>query len=347
MRRASRRTRCCARPTSTRTSRPACANPLDEAILAAAPQPGIEPACDKLDEIPYDFVRKRLSVVVRGPGGATRAADHQGRARQRAGGLHARARRHGDGRPLDDASAVRRSRQRFAEWSAQGYRVLGVADAASCRAQRRYARSRRARHDLRRLPALLRPAQAGRRARRIADLAQLGVQVKIITGDNRLVARARGARPSACRSHGVLTGARDGRAARRGAVARRPSAPTLFAEVDPNQKERIILALQKIGPCGRLHGRRHQRRARAARRRRRHLGGPGGGRGQGGRRLRAAASTTWACCARGIEEGRAHLRQHAQVHLHHHQRQLRQHVQHGRRVAVPAVPAAAAPSRSC
>ena len=46
--------------------------------------------------------------------------------------------------------------------------------------------------------------------------------------------------------------------------------------------------------------------------------------------------------ATGVREGPQDLRQHAQVRLHGHQRQLRQHVQHGRGLAVPAVPAAAA-----
>ena len=42
-----------------------------------------------------------------------------------------------------------------------------------------------------------------------------------------------------------------------------------------------------------------------------------------------------------------HLRQHAEIHLHHHQRQFRQHGQHGAGDAVAALPAARWPSKSC
>ena len=45
------------------------ANPLDEAIVASGRQKGIDVAAyHKLDEVPYDFMRKRLSVLVQGPG---------------------------------------------------------------------------------------------------------------------------------------------------------------------------------------------------------------------------------------------------------------------------------------
>ena len=45
------------------------------------------------------------------------------------------------------------------------------------------------------------------------------------------------------------------------ALRRVAAATDLFVEVDPNQKERILLALQEGGPRGRLPRRRHQRRA--------------------------------------------------------------------------------------
>ena len=44
------------------------ANPLDEAIAAGRRAERRLPAYAKVDEIPYDFVRKRLSVVVRPAG---------------------------------------------------------------------------------------------------------------------------------------------------------------------------------------------------------------------------------------------------------------------------------------
>ncbi len=77
----------------------------------------------------------------------------------------------------------------------------------------------------------------------IVDLAQRGVEIKIITGDNQKVAR-HVAQAVNLPITGVLTGSalNDMRDEALWHVAERT---TIFAEVDPNQKERIILALRK------------------------------------------------------------------------------------------------------
>jgi P-type Mg2+ transporter len=77
----------------------------------------------------------------------------------------------------------------------------------------------------------------------IVDLAKRGVELKIITGDNQKVAR-HVADSVKLPLKGVLTGSQlnDLRDEALWHLAERT---TLFAEVDPNQKERIILALQK------------------------------------------------------------------------------------------------------
>ena len=76
--------------------------------------------------MPYDFVRKRLSVVVAEEAQGAAPADHQGRAGQRAGGVHAGAAKARRSVALDDAHRAQ-IQQRFAAWSGQGFRVLGVA----------------------------------------------------------------------------------------------------------------------------------------------------------------------------------------------------------------------------
>ncbi|KPK02368.1 MAG: magnesium-translocating P-type ATPase, partial [Anaerolineae bacterium SG8_19] len=79
----------------------------------------------------------------------------------------------------------------------------------------------------------------------VADLAELGVSLKIITGDNRLVA-LHTAQDIGLQITGVLTGAElDSLTSE--ALWGRIDQVNLFAEVDPGQKERIIGALQKIG----------------------------------------------------------------------------------------------------
>ncbi len=77
----------------------------------------------------------------------------------------------------------------------------------------------------------------------MTDLADLGVQLKIITGDNHLVA-VHTAETIGLPVNGVLTGAQINDM-RDEALWQAAEHTTLFCEVDPNEKERIILALKK------------------------------------------------------------------------------------------------------
>ena len=82
-------------------------------------------------------------------------------------------------------------------------------------------------------------------AEAIQDLAKLGVSVKLITGDNRLVSQHIAALVG-LRTDRVLTGA-DLDQCHDEALWQAAQHTDLFVEVDPNQKERIILALKKTG----------------------------------------------------------------------------------------------------
>ena len=142
-------------------------NPLDEAILAAAKADPDDAA--KIDEVPYDFVRKRLSIVVK-RGDQTPLMITKG-ALDTVLAVCTRMRSAEGEAPLDGAGR-QAIRERYLAWSAQGFRVLGVAVRSF--APRRRLRpggvcapgglqSRgRARDDVRRVPALLRPAQTRR-----------------------------------------------------------------------------------------------------------------------------------------------------------------------------------------
>lgn len=98
-------------------------NPLDEAIANSQPAPGSS-AWSKIDEIPYDFVRKRLSVVVQQKTGGqlliTKGAVQNV--------LEACAFVH-DARGESPLDLILRQaiEDKFRTWSGQGYRVLGVA----------------------------------------------------------------------------------------------------------------------------------------------------------------------------------------------------------------------------
>ena len=100
-------------------------NPLDDAIQATAQKAGLDIKAEKkVDEIPYDFVRKRLSVI---------AANAQGECTLiTKGALDSvlsicTSLQSGDGaKPLNVKRRVEIER-RYSEWSEKGFRVLGLA----------------------------------------------------------------------------------------------------------------------------------------------------------------------------------------------------------------------------
>jgi len=79
----------------------------------------------------------------------------------------------------------------------------------------------------------------------IRELKHLGVSLKIITGDNRLLAANVSQQVELLNPH-ILTGG-DLHEMSDAALLKRVNDVDLFAEVEPNHKERIILALKKAG----------------------------------------------------------------------------------------------------
>ena len=88
------------------------------------------------------------------------------------------------------------------------------------------------------------PPKPGIRAT-IDELKQLGITLKVITGDNALIAEHI-AREVGLGEARVLTGP-EMREMSAQALTRRASEVDVFAEIEPIQKERIILALKKAG----------------------------------------------------------------------------------------------------
>jgi Mg2+-importing ATPase len=213
------------------------ANPLDEAVAAHA-QPDVS-AVTKVDEVPYDFVRKRMSVVVQEDG--HRLLITKGALDS----VLAVCTRLQDGDtvvPLDDGQRTE-IQQRFEVWSGQGFRVLGIA-IREARTQSEFSRGDELDMTFAGFLIFFDPPKPGVEET-IARLAELGVQLKIITGDNRLVA-LHTAEAVGLEVTGVLTGAKLNDL-RDEALWQAVERTNLFVEVDPNQKERIILALEKRG----------------------------------------------------------------------------------------------------
>jgi Mg2+-importing ATPase len=211
------------------------ADPLNEALVTA--RVPTDERIRKIAEIPFDAVRRRASVVY----------ERQDRTREL---VTKGAMRHmldscectGDGAVLDGAA-----RQRFeslhAAWSRDGIRVLAVAR-RTVPAQAAYSRDDERGMTFEGFVTFVDRPKAGV-ADAIAALAARGVNVKIITGDNLLVAQhvAAGVGLHVRQS---LTG-RDLNIMADAALWRRAETVDVFAEVDPHQKERIILALKKTG----------------------------------------------------------------------------------------------------
>jgi Mg2+-importing ATPase len=219
-------------------------SPLDEAVLAAAHKAGTDlGAVQKVDEIPYDFVRKCLSVVAADATGArtliTKGALDKILALCTSVDVGVGA----DAAPFD--AAVRAGIEaRFEDWSAQGYRVLGVASRKMDARSGPYTRADERDLCFDGFLLFMDPLKPGVR-QTLIDLAQRGVQFKIITGDNHKVAR-HVAEAVKLPIEGLMTG-RELNDMGDEALMHAAGRTAVFAEVDPNQKERIILALQKTG----------------------------------------------------------------------------------------------------
>ena len=209
-------------------------NPMDQAITAGAPPPD-----DRLRiaEIPYDFTRKRLSVLV----------DDNGTPLLITKGAFASvlkacttARSGGQQVPLD--SVRDQVQHTFEELSAAGYRVLGLAT------RQRAGATTASDNDetgmtLVGVIAFEDPAKPGA-DECIRHLAELGVSVRLVTGDNRLAA---GHVAGAVGLAGPVLLGSDIEKLNDDEFAGRIADTAVFAEVEPLHKERIVKALHARG----------------------------------------------------------------------------------------------------
>jgi Mg2+-importing ATPase len=214
-------------------------NPLDEAIVNKGAKGADE--YSKVDEIPYDFIRKRLTVVA-GRKDLSAAMITKG-ALENVLAVCSQVQMGGEGKALDDGMQAK-IQERFEAWSAQGYRVLGVA--VKSVSEQRHPYFIKDETDMAFAGFLLffDPPKAGVQET-IQALVKLGVRLKVITGDNKLVARHTG-QVVGLGDALVLTGTELDEL-RDEALWHAVEETTIFAEVDPNEKERIILALKKRG----------------------------------------------------------------------------------------------------
>ena len=193
----------------------------------------------KLDEVPYDFIRKRLSILVAKDGRhllVTKGALANVVAVCSSVEV-------AQGAVVEMASVRNQIQQRFEEFSQKGFRVLGVAcrDVGSDSA---ITKEYEAEMTFLGFLVLFDPPKP-EIPKTLGQLKGLGVSLKIITGDNRLVAANLGEQVGLSNRH-LLTG-QDLRRMSDEALVKQVNQVEVFAEVEPNQKERIIFALRKAG----------------------------------------------------------------------------------------------------
>jgi Mg2+-importing ATPase len=210
-------------------------NPIDEAICSYRKFDLSD--YQKLDEEPYDFVRKRLSILV--SKGNAHLMITKGALRNV---LDACSTAENSSGAIVDIAGVRDQIQhRFEELSSQGLRTIGIAyrDIGSAS---QITKDHEADMTFLGFLVLFDPVKPGI-VETITELRSLGISLKVITGDNRLVAAHLSQQVGLSNSR-ILTGP-DLRRMSDEALLKRVNEADVFAEIEPNQKERIILALKK------------------------------------------------------------------------------------------------------
>ncbi len=212
-------------------------SPLDDAILKHQRPLIVE--YTKLDEIPFDFNRKRLSVVVR----------HEGEyllvTKGEAESIFAICRTvtiNGSPQPFDESRRAQAA-ETFQKLSADGFRVLGVS-VRTVDQQEAYTVAVETDMTLAGFAAFLDPPKEGV-VPVLEELKRNGVSVVIMTGDNRYVTE-KIARDVGLETGLIVTGS-EVDTMDDPALAYQAENGALFTRVSPEQKNRVILALKARG----------------------------------------------------------------------------------------------------
>jgi Mg2+-importing ATPase len=212
-------------------------NPIDEAIRNNK-QFDLS-GYQKQDEIPYDFIRKRLSILV---------SNNDGHLMVTKGALQnvldvCSSVETKDGKIIDISTNLDQIQKHFEVFSRKGFRTLGVAY-KNMGLDSRFTKDHESGMIFSGFLILFDPPKPNI-LETITGLKNLGVSLKIITGDNHLVA-ANVSQQMGLKNTKIMTGSDLGHLSD-SALMKKVGAVDVFAEIEPNQKERIILALKKAG----------------------------------------------------------------------------------------------------
>jgi Mg2+-importing ATPase len=211
-------------------------SPLDDALKHEHPAIA---EYEKVDEIPFDFNRKRLSVVVRR--GGEQLLITKGEA-ESVFAVCATVIVDGSPQPFDDNRRAQAA-ETFQKLSADGYRTLGVA-VRNVEKQNGYAVTAEQEMTLAGFTAFLDPPKEGIPAI-LEALNRNGVSVVIMTGDNQYVTQ-KVAHDVGLASDRIVTGNQVD-TMDDAALAYQAEHGAIFARVSPEQKNRVILGLKARG----------------------------------------------------------------------------------------------------
>ena len=222
-------------------------NLMDRAVVDFADRraDALEPVSTlaKIDELPFDFVRRRLSVVVGAANGGQTLICKGAVEEMLSISVSIR-----DGdvtRPLDDVARARLVSMARSQ-NADGFRVLVVAtrDVPVDQARDRYVVEDEADLVVEGFLTFLDPPKETARPA-IAALAAHGVTVKVLTGDNEVVTAR------ICREVGLEPGVpvmgREIETMDEATLSRTVEERTVFAKLTPLQKSRVLKSLQANG----------------------------------------------------------------------------------------------------
>jgi Mg2+-importing ATPase len=219
-------------------------SPLDTAILDHAPTAASPVGRDgwtKIDEVPFDFERRRVSVLLER--GTQRVLVVKGAPEDVLKLSKTYEEGEGNIHPLDTA-ALAKAKAVFDDLGRNGFRVLGVAWRDVAADHPHAVVSDESELVFAGFAAFLDPPKASAGSTIIA-MGKSGVTVKILTGDNELVTQ------HVCAELGIpvtrlLTGAEMSTMSDE-ALSARVEETNLFCRVTPSQKNRVILALKRRG----------------------------------------------------------------------------------------------------
>jgi P-type Mg2+ transporter len=235
-------------------------NPIDRAIKDFCLNRHIDKMLSgygKLDEIPYDFIRKRLSILVSYSNSVITQTQKIQKSIIVTKGALANILEVCSYAEIDDGEVVelykirQKIQDRFEEISNKGFRVLGIC----------YRIHKMQYNNNNNFPSSITKDDEVDMTflgfliffdpikpdvlQSVSNLKKMGISLKIISGDNRNVA-AYVARELGMQNPRVLTGSALHHMSK-DALIRQAYDTEVFAEIEPNQKEQIILTLRQTG----------------------------------------------------------------------------------------------------